>query len=105
EQRHNVFVVRQDVVTLHAEGPSGQLSLRREDGEDLILAPMVARERPPAREVEDNVVRQQRRESFHVALGKRVEALLEKLLVRVCHGWPPRTRSAQRRPRPDANTM
>src|SRR5262249_30221840 len=56
---HRVLVVSQDVVKLQAEGASGQLSLLRPAGQDLVLASMVAGEWPPAGEVEDNAVRQE----------------------------------------------
>src|SRR6266540_4287163 len=80
-----MLVVGQDVVELHPEGAPGALHRLGEEAEDRVHAAMVTREGTPARCMPDGVLIKHLPESLNVALGERVEASADKLLVRVGH--------------------
>jgi len=88
------WVVGDDVVELNSEAACGELHRPGEEVEDVVHATMITREGASARRMPDGVWIKQLTEGVDVALGERVEAPADQLLVGMGHGSSFRIRLA-----------
>jgi hypothetical protein len=81
-----LLIVGDDVVEFDPEGARGELHRPGEEVEDVVHTTMITREGAPARRMPHGVWIKQVTQGVDIALGERVEAAADQLLVGVSHG-------------------